>query len=68
MEIFQKIALVFTILGAINWGLIGLFDLNLVTFLFKDMDFLIKVIYSVIGICGIINLFILFIHFKSEEN
>ena len=30
MEILQKICLVLTIIGAINWGLIGLFDFNLV--------------------------------------
>ena len=30
MKILQKICLVFTIIGAINWGLIGLFNFNLV--------------------------------------
>ena len=33
METLQKIALVFTIIGALNWGLVGIFDLNLVDFL-----------------------------------
>ena len=29
METLQKIALVFTVIGALNWGLVGLFDINL---------------------------------------
>ena len=36
MEIMKKIALVLTIVGALNWGLIGLFNLNLVTLLIKS--------------------------------
>ena len=40
METLEKIALIFTIIGALNWGLIGLFDFNLVNFLFKDMEML----------------------------
>ena len=35
METVQKIALVFTIIGAINWGLVGIFDFNLVNALFN---------------------------------
>ena len=33
-------ALVITVIGALNWGLIGLFRFNLVTFLFGDMTWL----------------------------
>ena len=40
METIEKIGLVFTIVGAINWGLVGLFDLNLVTLLFQEGSFL----------------------------
>lgn len=59
MEMLQKITLAFTILGAINWGLIGLFDYNLVTALFSSMA-LVRVIYSIIAICGLINIGIYF--------
>ena len=45
METIEKIALVFTIVGALNWGLIGLFDFNLVTMLFQEGSFLTKLIY-----------------------
>ena len=59
MEMLQKIALAFTIIGALNWGLIGLFDYNLVTAMISNMT-LVRVIYSIIAICGLINIGIYF--------
>lgn len=67
MEILQKIALVFTIIGAVNWGLIGLLDFNLVTFLTGDMVTLRNLIYIVVGITGLINIGILFQHFDDGK-
>lgn len=46
-------ALTIVIIGAINWGLIGLFRFNLVEFLFGDMTLLSRIVYSLVGICGI---------------
>lgn len=56
METLQKVALVFTIIGAIVWGLIGLFDFNLVEFIFGDDSILSRIIYTIVGICGLINI------------
>ena len=56
MKKLQKIALVFTIIGAIVWGLIGLFDFNLVEFIFGDGSALSRIIYTIVGICGLINI------------
>lgn len=56
METLQKVALVFTIIGAIVWGLIGLFDFNLVEFIFGDGSVLARVVYTIIGLCGLINI------------
>ncbi len=56
METLQKIALVFTIIGAIVWGLIGLFDFNLVEFIFGDGSILSRIVYTIVGICGLINI------------
>lgn len=60
MKIIQKICLVFTIIGAINWGLIGLFDFNLVKTLFSFSTMLENLIYIIVGICGLVNIGILF--------
>ena len=64
MEILQKICLVFTIIGAIVWGLIGFFDFNLVAFIFGE-SILEKIIYIIVGICGLINIGLLFNHIEE---
>ena len=46
-------ALTISIIGAINWGLIGVFNFNLVSFLFGSMTWLSRIIYAIVGICGI---------------
>ena len=57
MKTLNVIALTLTIIGAINWGLIGLFDFNLVALIFDGVDSLFtKIIYILVGICGIINI------------
>ena len=66
METLQKIALIFTIIGAINWGLIGFFDFNLVTSLFQDSSVITRIIYAIVGVCGIINNFLLFSHIEKD--
>ena len=59
MNLVQKTALVFTIIGAINWGFIGLFNLNIVESLFGHSMFS-AIIYMIVGIAGIINIMLLF--------
>lgn len=67
METLQKVALVFTIIGAIIWGLIGLFDFNLITAVFKDNMYIIaRIIYIIVGICGLINIGLLFNHIETK--
>ncbi len=67
METFQKATLIFTIIGAINWGLIGFFDFNLVEALFGAETILPKIVYAIVGLCGLINVGILFNHFECKE-
>lgn len=65
METLQKTCLIFTIIGAINWGLIGIFDFNLVEAIFGD-DMLARIIYSIVGITGLINIGLLFNHIENK--
>lgn len=53
MRIIDKIALALIVIGAINWGLIGLFRFNLVELLFGDMTILARIVYSLVGISGL---------------
>ncbi len=66
METLQKICLVITIIGAINWGLIGLFDFNLVASLFGSTSMFSRIIYSLVGITGLINIGLLFVHLDTK--
>ena len=53
IKVIDKIALVLIIIGAINWGLIGLFRFNLVELIFGDMTVLARIIYTLVGIAGL---------------
>lgn len=61
MSIIQKIALAITIIGAINWGLIGMFDFNLVEYLFGIKSVLSRVVYIIVFITGLFNIALLFL-------
>lgn len=57
MKTLQVIALTVMIIGAINWGLIGLFNFDLVATIFGGADALgSKIIYILAGICGLISI------------
>ena len=64
MQTLQKVALVLTIIGAINWGLVGLFEFNLVETLFGEENVITRIIYVLVGIAGIINIGLLFEDFE----
>ena len=49
-------ALTLSIIGAVNWGLIGLFKFDLVAFLFGSMTLLSRIIYTILVICGIYHI------------
>ena len=61
MSAIQRIALVLTIIGAINWGLIGFFQFDLVAAIFGGQGAaLSRIIYGLVGIAGLVNLGLLF--------
>lgn len=61
MEIIKKFALTLVIIGAINWLLVGAFQLDLVATIFgSSTNILARVIYIIIGICGLISITMLF--------
>ena len=56
MELLYNIALSLVIIGAINWLLIGLFNFDLVATLFGNMSVLSRIVYSLVGISGILSI------------
>lgn len=61
MKIIDTIALILVIIGAINWGLIGIFNFNLVDAIFGVASAFSRIIYTLVGISGIWCLKLLFI-------
>ena len=47
-------------IGAVNWGLIGLFGFDLVSFLFGEMTLWSRIIYSIVGLAAFAYLATLF--------
>ena len=52
-KVLDYTLLTIVIIGAINWGLIGFFRFDLVSFLFGDMSWLSRIIYALVGIGGL---------------
>ena len=60
MKVIDKIALVLIIIGAINWGLVGIFNFNLVDTIFGAMSIISRIIYILVGISGLWAIKLLF--------
>ena len=60
MKIVDKIALVLIIIGAVNWGLVGIFNFNLVDAIFGTMSVISRIIYTLVGISGLWGIKLLF--------
>ena len=59
------VSLILIITGAINWGLIGFFNLDLISMIFGTMSMITRTIFAVVGIAGIYSL-VLFWKLKTE--
>ena len=50
---FDCFALTLVIIGAVNWGLIGFFQLDLVAWLFGNLSWISRIIYALVGLSGL---------------
>ena len=61
MKFIDKLALVLVIIGALNWGSVGLFGFDCVAFLFGGQTGTFsRIIYSLVGIAGLWSITLLF--------
>lgn len=67
MKALKILTFILVIIGAINWGLVGIFDLDLVALMFGDMSILSRVVYIVVGISAIICSILLYETIFYEE-
>ena len=62
----DRLSLILVIIGAINWGLIALFQFDLVASLFGGQDaFLSRIVYGLVGLAGLYCITLLF---REREN
>ncbi len=68
MNILRTIAYILVLIGAINWGLIGFMNLDLVALIFGEMTLMSRIVYSIVGISGIILLLTTYKDIFYREN
>lgn len=56
MKVIDTIALILIIIGAVNWGLLGFFEFDLVAAIFGDMSTFARIVYGIIGIAGLYSI------------
>lgn len=61
MNVILKIAEILVLIGALNWGLVGLFRTDLVEKLFGEMTPLAKIVYILVGLSALLLIFAKFI-------
>lgn len=66
--LIDKIALLLSIIGSLNWGLIGLFNFDLVAFIFGQMSLLSRIVYSLVGAAGIWCITLLFKNITNSDD
>jgi len=62
MNFINKLAYILVIVGALNWGLIGMGGFDLVAFLFGTMSFLSRLVYGLVGLSGLWLIIAPFVH------
>lgn len=56
MKTLDYIALILVAIGAINWGLIGFFEFDLVRAIFGEMTMISRIVYALVGLAGLYSL------------
>ncbi len=65
----DTLCLILVIIGALNWGLIGIFQFDLVASLFGGMSGVIsRIVYTLVGLAGLWSITFLFKKSKTPEN
>ncbi len=57
MRVLKIVSFILVIVGAINWGLVGFFNMDLVAMLFGEMSLVSRIVYSLVGVGAIVYTF-----------
>lgn len=53
LNVFDWIALILVVVGALNWGLVGAFKFDLVAAIFGEMSALARIVYLLVGLSAV---------------
>ena len=53
MSALNKVTLLLLIVGGLNWGLVGLFDFDLVAAIFGEMSIVSRIVYVLVGVSAL---------------
>lgn len=62
------VASVLATVGAINWGLVSVFDFDLVASLFGEMTTLSRVVYGLVGLAGLYMIYVIYKMFVNRND
>lgn len=63
----KYISYVLVIIGALNWGLVGIYNFDLVAHLFGDMSRITRIIYSLVGLSAIVSVITTYMCMKDYK-
>ena len=58
MHVLKIITYILVLVGALNWGLVGLLSIDLVALIFGDMTLLSRIVYSLVGLSALTYIFL----------
>ncbi|HEY8890971.1 MAG TPA: DUF378 domain-containing protein [Clostridium sp.] len=67
LNTIDKLSFIFVLIGALNWGLLGLLNFNLVSTIFGAIPFLARAIYIIVGFSAV-NIIVFIIRTKKDLN
>lgn len=66
-KFLKTISYILVLVGALNWGLVGLFNFDLVAAIFGEMTVLSRTVYVLVGLSAIISAITTYIHCSKKE-
>jgi hypothetical protein len=66
LNALDVIALILVIVGGLNWGLVGLFNFDLVATLFGDMSAISRVVYGLVGLAALYTIYLATVAVKRK--
>lgn len=67
MKYLNCVAMILLIIGGLNWGLVGLFQFNLVTAIFGSLPVLVTIIYVLVGLSALYGIYMLWMKCSGKS-